>query len=173
MDTKEKWKKTRNYPNYAVSNLGRVRRNKPGINTHVGKILKPYLTIHGYLCVMLYINKKRKVVTVHKLVTEAFIGPRPKNREVNHKDGIKTNNCWLNLEYTTKSENMKHAYKLGLMNRKGENHGRAKLKEKDVLKIRRLYKTGKYVQRELAEMFNIGIKSISDITLYKGWRHIK
>jgi len=54
----------------------------------------------------------------------------------------------------------------------GENNGRAKLKEKDVIKIRKLYKTGKYFQKDLAEMYGVSINSISHAVNYKSWKNI-
>lgn len=62
--------------------------------------------------------------TIHRLVAEAHLGPRPKGYEVNHIDENKQNNVLENLEYVTHSENMKKYWK----NHKGEvkhtYHGR-------------------------------------------------
>ncbi len=70
----------------------------------------------GYLRVTLTIGSNRpKHYKVHRLVAECYI-PNPNNLpDVNHKDGNKSNcNDW-NLEWCTKSQNMKHAYKNGLI----------------------------------------------------------
>lgn len=68
----------------------------------------------GYKCVRIRINKKRIVVPVHKLVAEIYV-PNPGNKPiVNHKDGNKFNNHSENLEWTTYSENLLHAYAFGL-----------------------------------------------------------
>lgn len=63
-------------------------------------------------------------------------------------------------------------YKLRAKDLKGEEHPCSKLNSENVLKIRELYKTGKYTQVELATMFNVGFQNISLIVLRKNWRHI-
>lgn len=55
---------------------------------------------------------------------------------------------------------------------KGENHGSAKLTEKQVLEIRQKYSTGNYTQKELAEHYGVFNTLISRITLRKIWKHI-
>lgn len=69
----------------------------------------------GYPCIkMPDKNGQRRKYKVHRLVAQHFI-PNPKNKPcVNHRDGIKTNNCVENLEWCTYKENMQHAYSLGL-----------------------------------------------------------
>lgn len=171
MDVKEKWKKVKDYP-YKVSNFGRVKRIKKGMGATVGKILKPGVDRYGYLIVRLYRNRKGKTIKIHKLVTEAFLGPCPRNKQVNHKDGNKQNPYLDNLEYVTPSENMKHSFKLGLQNHKGENNPKSRLKEKDVLKIRRLHRIEKYTQEKISKIFNISFQHVSDIVKNKYWKHI-
>lgn len=68
----------------------------------------------GYCQVFLHKNKKLVSRGLHRLVAEAFI-PNPDHLcEVNHIDGNKTNNSVHNLEWTTRSRNIKHAYETGL-----------------------------------------------------------
>lgn len=105
---KEIWKTIEDYPNYQVSIKGRIRNKKNGL------IKKPAIdNSTGYLKVNLSSNKKCKTKAVHRLVAETFLGKKEK-MDVNHIDGCKTNNNIKNLEWCTRSENEKHAYKLGL-----------------------------------------------------------
>ena len=94
----EIWKDIEGYPNYMVSNMGRVK----SLNYHrTGreKILKPHKKRDGYLEVCLFKNGKRKYCLVHRLVAEAFI-PNPNNLPfINHKSEIKSQNNVENLEY--------------------------------------------------------------------------
>lgn len=99
---------------YEVSNMARVRRAKDGENTFQGRIKKPSLSINGYMIFGAFMKGKRKNILLHRAVAEAFIGPCPPSHQVNHIDGVKTNNLPSNLEYVTISENQKHANYLGL-----------------------------------------------------------
>ena len=56
-------------------------------------------------------KKKRKRFSIHYLVASTFIDGEQENLEINHKDGNKLNNCYLNLEWVTRSENQQHQRK--------------------------------------------------------------
>lgn len=104
----EKWKEIQNYEGlYSISNLGNVKNSK-------GVILKPNITPKGYFRIQLYKNNKTKNYMVHRLVANAFIIKKDGKNQINHKNGIKTDNTISNLEWVTNSENQKHAYELGL-----------------------------------------------------------
>lgn len=97
---------------YSVSSLGRVRRECRGPHTQKGKILKPGITTHGYQMVVLHRNNgKGTSFRVHGLVSEAFLGPRPKGLEVHHKNGRRTDNRLCNLEYVTHRQNIRLSVK--------------------------------------------------------------
>lgn len=96
------WAKIKGFEGYEVSNTGYVR------NAGTGEILKATLNTWGYPSVTLCVEGRRKNMTVHRLVAQAFI-PNPHSLpEVNHRDECKTNNSVSNLEWTTKKANMNY-----------------------------------------------------------------
>ena len=74
-----------------------------------GRIQKLQSNQKGYLRAR-YITKegKRESSVVQRLVAMAFIPIKPGKDQVNHKNGIKTNNRVDNLEWVSQSENMSH-----------------------------------------------------------------
>lgn len=88
---------------YEVSSDGRVRSlPRPGCK---GRVLRFGTTGNGYLTATFSANGKREARTVHRIVAEAFIGPKPDGMQTCHNDGDKTNNAASNLRYATQSEN--------------------------------------------------------------------
>jgi len=59
----------------------------------------------GYPMVNIHDGQKKRLRTVHSLVAEAFIGPRPDGLQVRHHDGNALNCCATNLLYGTQSDN--------------------------------------------------------------------
>lgn len=100
---------------YEASDLGRIRRARPGRKTWIGKELKAHMLPKGYMQVLPTVNGKNRNMYVHRLVANAFIGPCPEGYEVNHIDGNKANNRADNLEYVTRKGNVQHAIAHGLM----------------------------------------------------------
>lgn len=107
----EKWITVKGYDGlYEVSNFGRVR-SVSRVDSYGRHRKEKVLTPHdnkGYMQVGLYKNGKMSWHFVHRLVAEAFIGIRPNGYEVNHIDEDKANNCANNLEYVTRTENVRH-----------------------------------------------------------------
>ena len=128
----EIWTPIIGYDNkFMVSNLGRVKSVARDVNNHTGIIHKPERILStrqdnkGYVRVYLTKGQKTKYIPVHRLVAIAFIDNPMNKPQVNHIDGDKTNNNVSNLEWVTNSENVRHAYKMGL-NKHCERAGRPK-----------------------------------------------
>lgn len=92
----EIWKDVVGYEGlYKVSNLGNV------YSYYTNKMLKQGSHWDGYRFVILYKNKNKKYMSVHRLVSNAFI-PNPDNLPlVNHLDENPSNNRADNLEWCT------------------------------------------------------------------------
>lgn len=92
---------------YYISNKGNVKSKKAKVDI----ILKPRISNCGYLRIALNKNKSKKQYSIHRLVAKAFIPNSENKSQVNHIDGVKTNNFVENLEWVTPSENTTHSYK--------------------------------------------------------------
>lgn len=169
------WKWINNYSEYSVSSIGQIRR-KCRIVRRGGHYIKLNKNKYGYLrCVLYWFDGQmmKKGFSVHRIVAETFI-PNPHNKpQVNHKNGIKDDNRIENLEWVTRIENQRHAVENGLYkNPKGETHRMAKLNDKIVIEIRKLYSTGNYYQKQLAKKYGVSQATIGRITQRLIWSHI-
>jgi len=173
----EEWKSIPGFSRYEASNLGRIR----SLNyKRTGKVvvLKPALSEDGYLATMLLSDNGRYCSwKVHRFVTLTFFGEREPGMQVNHKDGVKTNNSIDNLEYCTSSQNVRHAYENWLEKPlKGQDNPFAKLRNEDVLFIRRVANEGGryYGRKGLAERFGISECHVKEIVNKRrgAWSHI-
>lgn len=126
---------------------------------------------------MLSLDGNKKMYYLHRLVALAFI-PNPESKpEVNHKDGDKLNNYVYNLEWSTESENKKHAFDNGLnkpRDLKGKNNGNSKLSKEDVLYIRNNYKpySKEFGATVLARRFNVSTPLIHKIISGESWKSV-
>lgn len=97
---------------YAVTETGGIWSSR------LNGFLKGQPDRKGYLCVSLFTKgnyKEREMAKIHRIVAEAFI-PNPKNLpQVNHKNGIKTDNHVKNLEWCTNKQNRLHAIENGMI----------------------------------------------------------
>lgn len=158
---------------YSISSLGRVRRDIASQGTQVGRILKYQIGTDGYRYVTLSLGAGERRYSVQRLVTLAFFGPKPQGHNINHIDGVKTNNRTSNLEYVTFSRNSKHAFEIGLSPR-GENHGISKLTNQQVRDIKqRLTDAPKGTRSKLARIYGVNYSVIAKIDRGEIWTHIK
>jgi hypothetical protein len=155
--------------NYEVSNLGRVKSRAR--KRTKGGIIKPMI-VKEYHRLTINIEGKKINKQVHRLVAEAFI-PNPDGKpQINHINGIKTDNRVENLEWCTLSENMLHAFKHGLKSQKGSKNSCSKLIESQVIEIREKYSTGKYTTVMLAKEYNVSRMCISAIINNRNWKNV-
>ena len=164
---------------YYVEGYGNFRVNNWGTKVYgkSGKILTIHKHRNGYLIIHTVMGGRKNCKDInffiHRLVALAFI-PNPDNLpEVNHKDGNKFNNCVVNLEWCTPSENIRHAVKMGMRGDfKGSKNGRAKLDEGQVMEIKHLLKDSDLTMVEIAKRYNVSKQIISRINSNKIWKHV-
>ena len=130
------------------------------LNNWSRKYLKPITDRSGYKRVWATATDgRRRSFLVHRLVAMAWLDFREEHEslDVNHKDGDKANNRFSNLEWVTKAENQRHAYRSGLFRKK-----KSLLDEERRQKAISLRKKG-MLQREIAEELKINQSSVSAI----------
>lgn len=155
---------------YSVSSLGRIRREMDSRRSKQGLVLKPGLKKDGYLMVSLQRNSIAKSFNVHRIVAHAFLGERPIDFQINHKDLNKLNNTPSNLEYCSKSCNIRHAFKNGAFpSRKGERNIRAKLNNKAIIDIKKNYISRKTPLRVFSKKYGVTLATIHKVLVGRSW----
>lgn len=178
----ETWKDIEGYEGkYQVSNLGGVRSLdryplfKDGRKRRLqGQRLKPVKDHNGRLYVKLSNNENvRKNKSISRMVATAFLGsPEDALLEVNHIDGNPLNNHIKNLEWTTRQENMKHAFDNNLF-RTGEDSPHNKVLISDVEDIFKLKFVESKTNKEIATIYPVSRQTIDSIIKGKSWQFKK
>jgi hypothetical protein len=163
---------------YAMSETGDVYRlvGNTGRTLPSPKKVKQHIRKDGYCLFHLCRDNAAKGFLAHRLIWETLIGKIPHGKDINHINGIRSDNRPENLEVCTRSENMIHKFKvLGYRQKgnglKGENHGNALLTEDMVRDIRSRWSAGE-TQKSLAASTGLHQTTISDVVRRKSWRHV-
>lgn len=189
-------------PGYRVGSDGSVWSDASNWRGYGQRELTQSENFHGYLRVRVTTSTNtRRVALVHKLVAEAFLGPRPSVlHQIRHLDGNKLNNRAANLAWGTAKENARdrelhgrtargsrngscvHPERLARGEKngththpesvaRGERQASSKLTEADVRAIRRMHATGTAI-KEIAFTFSVTIQNIHLIVHRKAWSHV-
>lgn len=167
----EQWKPIDGYPDYEVSDEGRVRRLTKRTSSRAGAILSVKGLRSGYPSVDLSRpGQKKRTYQVHRLVAAAFLALRDGAPEINHVNGVKADARAVNLEYVSSSENQQHAFDAGLQDCGGEQNGFVKLTWKDVGEIRKIAaEPGRPSYQRIADRFNVTESNIRAVVKGKTW----
>lgn len=190
----EIWKSIPSLENfYEASSLGRIRRAKPGRNAKVGHIItQRYKKGTSYLRCRTTVYGKMMDHNVHRLVCEAFHGAS-EGLEVDHLNSIKDDNRPENLEWVTRSQNIKRAYERGYVKvvspksrelmsqvqkarpiesyKRGDQIGNSIFTEEEAQIVVKMSKTEKSAAK-IARQLGFKYSRVWAIVSGKTWRHL-
>lgn len=157
----------------SVDNKGRVWRHVEHYwRTEYRPLATPVraetLKSPGYL----KIDHRNRSIYAHQLVYIVKCGAIPEGYEVNHENGVKTDNRPANLEAMTRTGNMRHAFRTGLNRSFGENNHFAKLSAQDVRQIWHAHYVEHQPQPEIAQRFGTTQSNVSMIVTGRTWTRI-
>lgn len=160
---------------YKVYEDGRVQRIDKGAHGACGgiegKFLKPELCSNGYRRVTLCHKGKTKRIGLHRLVAMVHL-PNPENlKVVNHLDGNPLNNHVSNLEWTTYSGNLKHAYDVLKRDRMFGTRRKWALLDDDKVRAIKENKEGLTVH-ERAKLLGVHYATVMDVLCGRTWTHV-
>jgi hypothetical protein len=183
VQVEEIWKIIPDFPNYRISNTGRVQSRWQKIHYNNDKRLTWALTDNWtdltiqenqtgkYYYIGLRSEKNEtKLFYIHRLLAELFI-PKPNSNKplcVRHLDGNKQNNNLTNLAWGTYSENTLDNIRLGVW----KNNTKPKLTPQQVREIRSLKTSNSLTQKEIARQYNVSPMTVSRIVNHVLWRNL-
>ena len=159
----EEWLPITDYPGYEISNLGRVK----SYSKSTAQMLRQGVTPKGYTMVSLGNMSGRKSFKVHRLTGVMFIPNHNGYKELNHIDSDKTNNAASNLEWCSRSYNMRH-----MLKEQGPGHRLGMSNPKAVILMHKDYGTF-YTIREAAELHGCTESNMSFMVNEFGYRKNK
>jgi hypothetical protein len=171
----EVWKDVEGYEDiYQISNHGNFKSLKRLITyNNTISYMRPEQNVtlklpNGarYYQVILYKNAKNKLKRIHQLVANAFVSNVEHKNQVNHIDGNKLNNYFLNLEWVTSSENMIHSCHVLNQNVDVFVHN-SKLTQLEVEFIRN---NPQIFASTLAKKFNVSTTAVYNVKKYKSYK---
>jgi hypothetical protein len=165
---------------YEVSSFGRVRSLDRRTTDSIGRPFVRYgkeiylrTELKGYRAVRLCVETIHQTFKVHRLVAYAFLTPQPSpDHQINHINGIKGDNRVENLEWVSCSENVLHAFAIGLCtSRKGAANSRSILCDDDVRAIRHLSAEG-VTCAAISRKYGVSEAAIRNILKRRAWTHV-
>lgn len=159
----------KNFPMYCIHRDGSIWSFK------TKKYLKHIEGQRQYMIVTLSHRGIIKHLKVHRLLAEHFIRNPNKYKEVNHINGIKSDNRIENLEWTTRGKNIKHCYDLNVRSAKGESNARSKLRERDVRHIRETIdkrNSEHGIFAAIAKRYGVSTTCITRLYYRQAWAHL-
>lgn len=163
------------YIPYLISSFGRLfSLNYRQIKGNI-KELKSSFNEKGYKTIVIRYQHEKYNTTIHRLVLSTFEkNPNPKKfTQINHKNGVKTDNYLWNLEWCTPKENVDHAERNGLIKHKtGIDHPSCKVTEDVVNQICKLLATTNKSILEISTITGASKHTIRDIKRGKTWKEI-
>lgn len=179
----EKWRHAVGFSDkYYVSNMGRLLTMSAHGKPNNPAIMKPCQSFdkrrsehrqgrYGYMKTAM----DGQTVAAHRIVAQTWI-PNSENKPfINHINGNKTDNRAENLEWCTGSENIKHAFRTGLMKKViGENHHAARLTNEQVRQFKWEWAHDrKMTRKQYAEALGVSEAAIKDIIRGRSWKWLQ
>lgn len=171
----EEWRVVENWPDYEVSNLGRMRRATDGISG-IGAVTYPKGYIHkmgvtkGYHVMTLSGPNGKISRNVCTIVCAAFHGPKPSpHHEAAHENGNRLDDREKNLRWATRLENIEDKKRHGRQPR-GSTHWRTVLSEDQVREIKAQLAKGTIRAIDLARQYGVSNNTIANIKSGAAWR---